>query len=43
MALSVVVSLNAWFISLPLANRVAYGLLGLKPDSQFGDAVAFFL
>jgi uncharacterized protein len=35
--------LVAWFVTLPLANWVAYDLLGLEPGSQLGDAVAFFL
>jgi uncharacterized membrane protein YraQ (UPF0718 family) len=33
----------AWFVTLPLANWVAYDLLGLEQGSQVGDAVAFFL
>lgn len=35
--------LIAWFINLPLANWLAYDLLGLEQGSQLGDAVAFFL
>ncbi len=35
--------LIAWFITLPLANWVAYDLLGLQEGSQLGDAIAFFL
>ncbi len=35
--------LVAWFVTLPLANWVAYDLLGLQPGTQLGDAVAFFL
>jgi uncharacterized membrane protein YraQ (UPF0718 family) len=35
--------LVAWFITLPLANWVAYELLGLEQGSQLGDALAFFL
>ena len=35
--------LFAWFITLPLANWVAYDLLGLQEGSQLGDAIAFFL
>ena len=35
--------LVAWLITLPLANWVAYDLLGLEAGSQVGDAVAFFL
>jgi len=35
--------LIAWFVTLPLANWVAFGLLGLQEGSQFGDAIAFFL
>ena len=35
--------LIAWFITLPLANWVAYELLGLQRGSQLGDAIAFFL
>jgi uncharacterized protein len=42
-ALGVVAWLVAWFITLPLANWVAYELLGLEQGSQLGDAVAFFL
>ena len=41
--LAVVAWLIAWFITLPLANWVAYDLLGLQEGSQLGDAVAFFL
>ncbi len=41
--LAVVAWLFAWFVTLPLANWVAYDLLGLQPGSQLGDAVAFFL
>lgn len=41
--LAVVAWIVAWFITLPLANWVAYDLLGLQEGSQFGDAVAFFL
>jgi uncharacterized membrane protein YraQ (UPF0718 family) len=33
----------AWFATLPLANWLAYGLLGLQEGSHLGDAVAFFL
>jgi uncharacterized protein len=35
--------LVAWFVSLPLANWIAYELLGLGEGTQLGDAVAFFL
>ncbi len=35
--------LVAWFAALPLANWVAYDLLGLEHGSQLGEAVAFFL
>jgi len=42
-ALAVVAWLVAWFIALPLANWVAYDLLGLEVGSQFGDAIAFYL
>ena len=41
--LAVVAWLIAWFIALPLANWIAYDLLGLQPGSQLGDAIAFFL
>lgn len=41
--LAVVAWLVAWFVTLPLANWLAYDLLGLKEGSQLGDAVAFFL
>lgn len=41
--LAVVTWLVAWFVTLPLANWVAFGLLGLEEGSQLGDAVAFFL
>lgn len=41
--LAVVAWLGAWFITLPLANWVAYDLLGLQEGSQVGDAIAFFL
>ena len=41
--LAVVGWLIAWFITLPLANWVAYDLLGLQEGSQLGDAIAFFL
>jgi uncharacterized membrane protein YraQ (UPF0718 family) len=33
----------AWFATLPLANWLAYDLLGLQSGSPAGDAVAFFL
>jgi uncharacterized membrane protein YraQ (UPF0718 family) len=35
--------LVAWIVNLPLANWLAYGLLGLEEGSHVGDAVAFFL
>jgi len=35
--------LVAWIINLPLANWIAYELLGLEQGSAVGDAVAFFL
>jgi uncharacterized membrane protein YraQ (UPF0718 family) len=35
--------LAAWFLNLPLANAIAFDLLGLEPGSHLGDAVAFFL
>ena len=38
-ALAVAAWLVAWFISLPLANWVAFDLLGLQEGSQLGDAV----
>jgi hypothetical protein len=41
--LAVMAWLVAWFITLPLANWVAYDLLGLQEGSQVGDAIAFFL
>ncbi len=41
--LAVVAWLFGWFLALPLANWIAYDLLGLQPGSQLGDAVAFFL
>ena len=41
--LAVVAWLVAWFITLPLANWIAYDLLGLQEGSQLGDAIAFFL
>ena len=41
--LAVVAWLVAWFITLPLANWVAYELLGLQEGSQLGDTIAFFL
>jgi len=41
--LAVIAWLIAWFITLPLANWIAYDLLGLEQGSQLGDAVAFFL
>ena len=41
--LAVVAWLIAWFITLPLANWIAYELLGLEQGSGIGDAVAFFL
>jgi len=41
--LGIVAWLVAWFITLPLANWVAYDLLGLQEGSQLGDAIAFFL
>ena len=41
--LAVVGWLIAWFITLPLANWIAYDLLGLQKGSQLGDAIAFFM
>ncbi len=41
--LAVMAWLVAWFITLPLANWVAYDLLGLQEGSQLGDSIAFFL
>jgi uncharacterized protein len=35
--------LMAWVVNLPLANWLAYDLLGLEAGSHLGDAVAFFL
>jgi uncharacterized membrane protein YraQ (UPF0718 family) len=35
--------LAAWFLALPLADWLAYELLGLERGSQAGEAVAFFL
>ncbi len=35
--------LVAWFVALPLANWLAYALLGLERGSHLGDAIAFFL
>jgi hypothetical protein len=35
--------LAAWLVNLPLANLVAFELLGLQRGSQVGEAVAFFL
>jgi uncharacterized membrane protein YraQ (UPF0718 family) len=32
----------AWFANLPVANWVAFQLLGLEPGSHVGEAVAFF-
>ena len=40
--LAVVAWLIAWFANLPVANWVAYDLLGLERGSHLGDAVAFF-
>ena len=42
-ALAVVAWIIAWCITLPLANWVAYELLGLQEGSRVGDAIAFFL
>ena len=33
----------AWFAAAPLADWLAFGLLGLERGSHLGDAVAFFL
>ncbi|MEX1172137.1 MAG: permease [Chloroflexota bacterium] len=33
----------AWFVTLPLANWIAYDLLGLGQGTQLGGAVAFFV
>ncbi len=35
--------LVAWLVNLPLANWLAYEVLGLEAGSHVGDAVAFFL
>ncbi len=42
-AFGVALWLVAWLINLPLANWVAFELLGLEAGSQLGDAVAFFV
>jgi uncharacterized membrane protein YraQ (UPF0718 family) len=41
--LAVVAWAVAWFICLPLADWIAFDLLGLETGTQLGDAVAFFL
>jgi uncharacterized membrane protein YraQ (UPF0718 family) len=33
----------AWFLAFPIADRLAYDVLGLDPASRLGSAVAFFL
>lgn len=33
----------AWFVTAPLADWIAFGMLGLDRGSQLGEAVAFFL
>ena len=35
--------LVAWIVNLPLANWLAYDLLGLEAGTHLGDALAFFL
>lgn len=39
---AVVAWLAAWIVNLPLANWLAYDLLGMEEGTQLGDAVAFF-
>lgn len=35
--------LIAWFLTLPVANWLAFDLLGLEPGTPIGESVAFFL
>lgn len=41
-AIAVAAWLVAWFANLPVANWIAFDLLGLQPGTHLGDAVAFF-
>jgi uncharacterized protein len=42
-ALAAILWFGLWLANLPVANWLAFELLGLEPGSQIGEAVAFFL
>ncbi len=42
-AAAIAMWLVAWFATLPLANWLAFDVLGLEPGTPIGESVAFFL